>query len=380
MNDTHRPYQRCTNCVMDTSDSAITFDEHGVCDFCNDFYQNIQPPWQDKLKDPDLLRRTVEQIKAASKGRKYDCIIGMSGGVDSSYLCYVAKELMGLNPLVYSVDTGWNLNVAVENIERIVKALDLDMYTEVVDWNEMKDLQLAFFKSQVPYQDTPQDHAIFAGLYNYAVKHGIQYVLTGANSATECIRSPVEWVYMNDLKMIRDIHHKFGTRPLKTFPLCGMVKYRVYYPIFKGMKRVAPLDMVEYNKEKVKLFLQERFGWQPYENKHYENVFTRFYEGYYLPHKFGYDKRKCYFSNEILAGTMTREEALAELEQPPYDPQQMEEDKAYIAKKLGLTVEEFQTIIDGENKTFRDYRNSWGLIQFGTVVLRALGVEKKKFR
>ena len=380
MNDTHRPYQRCTNCVMDTSDSAITFDEHGVCDFCNDFYQNIQPSWQDKLKDPDLLRRTAEQIKAASKGRKYDCIIGMSGGVDSSYLCYVAKELMGLNPLVYSVDTGWNLNVAVENIERIVKALDLDMYTEVVDWNEMKDLQLAFFKSQVPYQDTPQDHAIFAGLYNYAVKHGIQYVLTGANSATECIRSPVEWVYMNDLKMIRDIHHKFGTRPLKTFPLCGMVKYRVYYPIFKGMKRVAPLDMVEYNKEKVKLFLQERFGWQPYENKHYENVFTRFYEGYYLPHKFGYDKRKCYFSNEILAGTMTREEALAELEQPPYDPQQMEEDKAYIAKKLGLTVEEFQTIIDGENKTFRDYRNSWGLIQFGTVVLRALGVEKKKLR
>ena len=380
MNDTHRPYQRCTNCVMDTSDSAITFDEHGVCDFCNDFYQNIQPPWQDKLKDPDLLRRTAEQIKAASKGRKYDCIIGMSGGVDSSYLCYVAKELMGLNPLVYSVDTGWNLNVAVENIERIVKALDLDMYTEVVDWNEMKDLQLAFFKSQVPYQDTPQDHAIFAGLYNYAVKHGIQYVLTGANSATECIRSPVEWVYMNDLKMIRDIHHKFGTRPLKTFPLCGMVKYRVYYPIFKGMKRVAPLDMVEYNKEKVKLFLQERFGWQPYENKHYENVFTRFYEGYYLPHTFGYDKLKCYFSNEILAGTMTREEALAELEQPPYDPQQMEEDKAYIAKKLGLTVEEFQTIIDGENKTFRDYRNSWGLIQFGTVVLRALGVEKKKFR
>ena len=380
MNDTHRPYQRCTNCVMDTSDSAITFDEHGVCDFCNDFYQNIQPSWQDKLKDPDLLRRTAEQIKAASKGRKYDCIIGMSGGVDSSYLCYVAKELMGLNPLVYSVDTGWNLNVAVENIERIVKALDLDMYTEVVDWNEMKDLQLAFFKSQVPYQDTPQDHAIFAGLYNYAVKHGIQYVLTGANSATECIRSPVEWVYMNDLKMIRDIHHKFGTRPLKTFPLCGMVKYRVYYPIFKGMKRVAPLDMVEYNKEKVKLFLQERFGWQPYENKHYENVFTRFYEGYYLPHKFGYDKRKCYFSNEILAGTMTREAALAELEQPPYDLRQMEEDKAYIAKKLGLTVEEFQAIIDGENKTFRDYRNSWGLIQFGAVVLRALGVEKKKFR
>lgn len=380
MNVTHRPYQRCTNCVMDTTDSAITFDEHGVCDFCTDFYQNIQPTWQAKLKDKDLLHRTAEQIKSASKGAQYDCIIGMSGGVDSSYLCYVAKELMGLNPLVYCVDTGWNLNVAVENIERIVKALNLDMYTEVVNWSEMKDLQLAFFKAQVPYQDLPQDHAIFAGLYRYAVKHHIKYVLTGANSATECIRPPVEWVYQNDLKFIRDVHRRFGHVPLKTFPQCGLLTYRLYYPIFKGMKRVAPLDMVEYDKEKAKAFLQERFGWEPYENKHYENVFTRFYEGYYLPHKFGYDKRKCYFSNEILAGTLTREEALAELEQPAYDLGQMEEDKAYIAKKLGITPEEFQAIIDGENKTFQDYRNSWWLIQFGAVVLRKLGIEKKKFR
>ncbi len=377
---TSRKFQRCTCCVMDTTDSKIVFDEKGVCDFCNDYHDNILPRWKAQLQDKTLLQRTAEEIRAASKGQKYDCIIGMSGGVDSSYLCYVAKVLMGLNPLIYVVDTGWNLNVAVENIERIVKALDLDMYTEVVDWNEMKDLQLAFFKSQVPYQDLPQDHAIFAGLYNFATKNHIKYVLTGANSATECIRPPIEWVYQNDLTMIRDIHKRFGTRPLKNFPLCGMVKYRIYYPIFKGMKRVAPLDMVEYDKEKVKQFLRDEFGWQPYENKHYENVFTRFYEGYYLPYKFGYDKRKCYFSNEILAGTMTRDEALAELEQSPYDPQQMEEDKAYIAKKLGISTEEFQSIIDGPNKTFMDYNNSWGLIQFGTVVLRKLGIEKKKFR
>ena len=377
---TPRKFQRCTCCVMDTTDSKIVFDEKGVCDFCNDYHDNILPRWKAQLEDKTLLQRTAEKIKADAKGQKYDCIIGMSGGVDSSYLCYVAKVLMGLNPLIYVVDTGWNLNVAVENIERIVKALDLDMYTEVVDWNEMKDLQLAFFKAQVPYQDLPQDHAIFAGLYNYAVKNHIKYVLTGANSATECIRPPIEWVYQNDLTLIRDIHKRFGTRPLKNFPMCSMVKFRGYYPIFKGMKRVAPLDMVEYDKEKAKQFLQDEFGWEPYENKHYENVFTRFYEGYYLPHKFGYDKRKCYFSNEILAGTMTREDALAELEQPAYDPQQMEEDKAYIAKKLGISTEEFQAIIDGENKTFMDYKNSWGLIQFGTVVLRKLGIEKKKFR
>jgi hypothetical protein len=260
------------------------------------------------------------------------------------------------------------------------KTLDLDMYKEVVDWEEMKDLQLAFFKAQVPYQDLPQDHAIFAGLYNYAVKNKIKYVLTGANNATECIRPPIEWVYQNDLKMIRDIHKKFGTRPLKNLPMCGMLKYRIYYPYVKGMKRVAPLNMVEYDKEKVKAFLVERFGWQPYENKHYENIFTRFYEGYYLPHKFGYDKRKCYFSNEILAGTMTREQALEELEQSPYDEETMMADMAFIAEKLGITTQEFKNIIEGEKKTFKDYKNSWKTIQFGTVVLRKLGIEKKKFR
>ncbi len=380
MSNETREYQRCTNCVMDTTDSKIVFDENGVCDFCNDYYKNILPHWKAKLEDKDLLLRTAAKIKEDTKGKKYDCIIGMSGGVDSSYLCYVAKKIMGLNPLIYVVDTGWNLRVADENIERVVKALDLDMYTEVVDWDEMKDLQLAFFKAQVPYQDLPQDHAIFSGLYNYAVKNKIKYVLTGANSATECIRPPIEWVYQNDLTMIRDIHKKFGTIPLKKFPQCGMLKYRLYYPYFKGMKRVAPLDMIEYDKAKVQKFLMEEFGWQPYENKHYENVFTRFYEGYYLPHKFGYDKRKCYFSNEILAGTMTREDALAELDQLPYSAEKMQEDLEFIAQRLGITAEEFRTIIDGEKKTFRDYKNSWNLIQFGTVVLRFLGIEKKKFR
>ncbi len=375
-----REYQRCTNCVMDTTDSKIVFDEKGVCDFCNDYYKNILPHWQAKLEDKDLLMRTAQKIKEDSKGQKYDCIIGMSGGVDSSYLCYVAKKIMGLNPLIYCVDTGWNLQVANDNIDRVVKALDLDMYTEVVDWEEMRDLQLAFFKAQVPYQDLPQDHAIFAGLYNYAVKNKIKYVLTGANSATECIRPPIEWVYQNDLTMIRDIHNKFGTVPLKKFPQCGMLKYRVYYPYIKGMKRVAPLDMIEYDKAKVQIFLQEEFGWQPYENKHYENVFTRFYEGYYLPHKFGYDKRKCYFSNEVLAGTLTREEALAELEKLPYSAEKMEEDLIFIAEKLGITPEEFRKIIDGDKKTFLDYKNTWNLIRFGTVVLRFLGIEKKKFR
>ena len=375
-----RKYQRCSCCVMDTSDSKIVFDENGVCDYCNDYYKNILPGWKAKQEDKGLLARTAEEIKKNTAGEKYNCIIGMSGGVDSSYLCYVAKELMGLNPLIYVVDTGWNLKVADDNITRIVEALELDMVTDTVDWEEMRDLQLAFLKSQVPYQDLPQDHAIFASLYNYAVSHGIKYVLTGANSATECIRPPIEWVYQNDLTLIKDIQRRFGTGKLKSFPMCGMLKYRLYYPIFKGMKRVAPLDMVEYDKEKVKAFLTERFGWQPYANKHYEDIFTRWYEGYYLPEKFGFDKRKCYLSNEVLVGTVERDAALAELEQPACDRETMRGDTAFIAGKLGISVQELDEIVAGENRSFADYRNTWWLIQLGTVVLRALGVEKKKFR
>lgn len=378
--DNHRKYQICTNCVMDTSDSRIVFNEKGICDFCSDYFANILPNWKQGTEGKDELKRISHQIRKVGKGKKYDCIIGMSGGVDSSYLCYIAKNVMHLRPLIYCVDTGWNLDVAVENIEKIVKALELDMYTEVVEWREMRDLQLAFFKAQVPYQDLPQDHAIFAGLYNYAMKNGIKYVLTGANNATECIRPPIEWVYQNDLTFIKDIHKKFGTVPLKTFPMCSMLKYRGYYTGIRGMKRIAPLNLVKYDKEKVKRFLQKEFGWQPYENKHYENVFTRWYEGYYLPCKFGYDKRRVYFSNEILVGTLTREEALKELGQTPYPSEMQQEDKEYIAKKLGISTTEFEQIIDGPNKTFEDYKNSWGIIQIGTMILRKLGIEKKKFR
>lgn len=375
-----REYQRCTKCVMDTTDSKISFDENGVCDWCRDYETNIKPNWDKARNDKDLLKKTAEEIKKASKGQKYDCIIGMSGGVDSSYLCYVAKELMGLNPLIFCVDTGWNLKLANENIDRICNALKLDKVVETVSWEEMKDLQIAFFKSQVPYQDLPQDHAIFAGIYNYAVKHHIKYVLTGANNATECIRPPMEWVYTNDTRFIKDVHKKFGKIKLKTFPQCSMLKYRLYYPLFKGMKRVAPLNMVEYDKDKVKSFLKEKYGWIPYDNKHYEDVFTRWYEGYYLIHKFNYDKRKTYLSNLILVGTMTREDALKELEKEPYPQELVKQDTAFIANKLGLTTEELEKLIEGENKTYKDYKNSIGFINFATKVLKLLGREKKQFR
>lgn len=380
--DLKRPYQQCTRCVMDTSDALIQFDDEGVCDHCRNFDENIKPFWRPNENRLDELEKMANRIRAegTGKGRDYDCILGLSGGADSSYAAYIAKEVMQLNPLIFVVDTGWNLNVAVENIEKIVRGLDLDMYTEVINWKEMADFQLAMFKSQISSQDAPQDHAIFAALYNFAAKNGIKYVLTGANNSTEFIRPPVQWIYLNDLRMYKDIHNRFGKRQLKTYPSCGIFKYRLLYHYVYGMRRFYPLDYVVYDKAKAEEFLNKEFGWTKYANKHYENVFTRFFEGYYLPHKFGFDTRKNVYSNQILAGTMTRDEALELLANDPYDTAQMEEDKEYIAKKLGVSKKEFTEIIEGENKSPLDYKNEWGLISSAVKVAKLVGSESRNIR
>jgi len=375
-----RTYQVCTRCVMDTTDPQISFDINGVCSHCQNFDKNMKPYWNPNENRFDELIEIANKIKKSRGKSQYDCILGLSGGADSSYLAYVAKEIMGLNPLIYVVDTGWNLNVAVENIEKIVKSFDLDMYTDVINWKEMTDFQLAMFKSNISSQDAPQDHAIFASLYNYAVKNKIKYVLTGSNSSTEFIRPPVDWIYMNDLRMYRDIHKKFGKIKLKTFPTCGMLKYKVYYRLFKGMKRFYPLDYIVYDKENAEKLLIEKFGYTKYQNKHYENVFTRFYEGYYLPYKFGFDTRKNVYSNQILAGTLNREEALEKLRKTSYEEDLMLEDKEYIAKKLRISLNEFEEIINSPNKTPLDYKNSLWLIKLGTFILKILKIESRNIK
>ncbi len=374
-----REYWVCANCVMDTSDSLIQFDERGFCDHCINYYNNILPSWYPDEQGARELAAIVEKIKQHGEYKSHDCIIGVSGGLDSSYLLYYATERLRLRPLAFFVDTGWTTSIARENVEGLIRSLKLDLHVETVNWDEMKDLQLAHLRSQVPHQDV-QDHMIFAALYNYSVKHGIKYVLTGANYSTECVREPIEWAYINDLVQIRDIHRRFGSIPLKTLPVCSMFKYQLYYRYLRGMKVIKPLDLVPYTREAAISTLQDKFGWTPYGHKHYENIFTRFYEGYWLIRKFGYDKRRPHFSSLILTGQMTREEALGILKRDPYDKEEALSDMEHIANKLGISSGELIGLMKDENRTYRDYRNSAWMIKKAIELAMLLGAEKRNFR
>lgn len=378
---TPRKYQICTNCIMDTSDSTLTFDERGWCDYCCNFHKSIAPNWHPGERGVAKIMPVIEKIKREGKGRDHDCLLGISGGLDSSYVAYVAKEKFGLRPLMFHCDAGWNSDLGVSNIQKIIEGLNLDLVTEVVNWEEMKDLQRAFFKSQVPFVDTPQDLALFSAIYNFAAKNGFKYVITGGNNSTECVRESIEWTYFStDLRHVRDIHSKFGSRPLETFPTCDLFKYKFFYRWVKGVRVIKLLDSVPFIKKEAIRELNEKFGWQPYPQKHYESRFTRFYESYWTPKKFGYDKRHAYLSSEILTGQLTRKDALKRIATPELDEATMAQEFEYVATKLGWTVAEFQEIFKGENKTFRDYKNNFFLITLGAKIANLLGLDRRIFR
>lgn len=372
-----RTYQVCTNCVMDTTDSKITFDEKGVCDHCNTFYEDILPEWHTDERGDKALKDIVAKIKKEGENQDFDCLMGMSGGIDSSYLLYAMKEKYGLRPLVFHVDAGWNSQIAVNNIERLVDGLGLDLYTEVINWEEIKDLQLAYFKSGVPHIDTPQDHAFFATMYKFASKHKIKYILTGGNYSTECVRNPLEWMYyQSDSIQLKDIHKKHGTGKLKDYPVTNILWHKVYLPYIKGIKLIRPLDFIPYNKDEAMQFLVDKYGYQKYPQKHFESRFTRFYESYWLPKKFGFDTRKVQYASLILTGQMTREEALEKLSKPAFDPETIHHDFEFVATKLGISVEELQGYMEAPNKTYKDYKSQENVYNIGAKVMRLAGLER----
>ena len=370
-------YRVCSNCVMDTSDSKITFDDKGICDHCNTYYKDILPNWHTDERGDRALKQIVKKLKREGEGKDFDCLMGMSGGIDSSYLLYVMVEKYGLRPLVFHVDAGWNSQIAVNNIERLVDGLGLDLYTEVINWEEIKDLQLAFFKSGVPHIDVPQDHAFFATMYKFASKHNIKHILTGGNYSTECVRNPLEWMYyQSDSIQLRDIYKKYGTGKLKDYPVSNILWHKIYLPYIKGIKLIKPLDYIPYNKDKAMQLLVDKYGYQKYPQKHFESRFTRFYESYWLPKKFGFDTRKVQYSSLILTNQMTRKEALEKLKSPAYDPETIHQDFQYIATKLAISVEELQSYMDAPNKTYKDYKSQDNIYNIGAKVMRFIGLEK----
>jgi N-acetyl sugar amidotransferase len=367
----------CSKCVMDTTDSKITFDIHGICDHCKTFEEKIMPFWNPSSDSKKELETIINQIKSRQKNKDFDCIMGMSGGIDSSYLLHMMVTEFGLKPLVFHVDAGWNTQIAVNNIEKIVDGLNLDLYTEVINWEEMKDLQRAFFKSGVPHMDTPQDHAFFATMYKFANKHNINNILTGGNYSTECIRNPLDWMwYQSDSIQIKDIHSRFGEMPLKSFPLTNILWYKFYLPIIKNIRVLRPLDFIPYDKEKAITELENTYGYQRYPQKHFESRFTKFYESYWLFERFGFDVRKVQYSSLILTGQMTREKALENLKSKPYTKDYINKEFEYVANKLDFSKEELRDLFDLPLKSYKDYKSQETIFRIGAKVLKAIGVEK----
>jgi len=361
---------------MDTSDSNISFDEDGVCDHCNDFKNNIEPEWDTGDNGKTQLEKLVRKIKKSGQKHDFDCLLGLSGGVDSSYMLHLAVNEFGLRPLVFHVDGGWNSELAVHNINVMIEKLDLDLFTEVINWEEMKDFQLAYFKSGVPHIDLPQDHAFIATLYKFAEKNKIKYILNGGNISTECVRNPMEWLYYGtDMAQIRDIRNRFSTNKMKSYPFSSIFKHKIYLRYIKGVKVIKLLNCRPYIKSEALKLLEEEYGWKPYPQKHFESRFTKFFEGFWLPERFGFDTRRVQYSSLILTGQMSRSEALKRLDKPAYNPDEIDEEFNFIATKLEITPDMLRGYFEMQKKFYWDYNNWAGVFNFGAKVLKALGVE-----
>jgi N-acetyl sugar amidotransferase len=367
-------YCTCTRCVMDTTHLEIEFDASGICNYCKGYDQilkNLPPP----AKQREILEQLLDRIRSNGVGRDYDCILGVSGGVDSSYLALKCKD-WGLRPLLVQFDNGWNTELANHNIQAICQHLGFELYTYVVDWPEFRDLQLAFIRAGVANIEAPSDHGIFACIYRAAHQKRIGWLLTGVNYVTEACdpigemaRRVFSYGYSyGDLYHLRALHRRFGRRPLRTFPTLSSVRRRAY-ELSGQLKRFDPLNYMPYNKAEAVAMLQERVGWRPYPRKHFESVITRFHQSYFLPVKFGMDKRRLHLSGLIWSGQLTRDQGLQELSEPICPPELLAQDLEFVMKKLGLDQTELNRLMAETPHSYHDYPNS---LWFETLLGRGL--------
>lgn len=371
-----REYQQCTRCIMDTTDPEIVFDENGYCNHCTDFFTVKQKYVFREEKGPEELKLLFDKIKKDGKGREYDCVAGISGGADSSYMAYICQQ-NGLRVLGVHMDNGWNSEEANLNIKNITRKLNIDYESYVLDWEEFKDLQLSFLKAAVPEAETPTDIAIAGALHKVAAKYGVRYIVSGGNMITEGIL-PKTWHYnAKDLKYMNAIHNNFGKVKLKNFPTFTFLQ-EIYYKYIKRIKIVYILGIyVAYNKDKAMDLLKEKLDWKYYGGKHYESRYTSFIQSYYLYEKFGIDYRMVTLSSQICNGQVTREEALEVLKQKPYDQERVNMDKQYISKKLGITLEEFEEILKIPGKYYFEYPNNEKLLDFIYTTYRRIYKKEK---
>jgi len=347
-------YRICTRCVMDTSDPGILFGDNGYCNRCTAFINHSGSSKVNKRELGQIAETLIQKIKQSGEGKEYDCIIGVSGGVDSTYVAYLTKQ-HNLRALAVHLDNGWNTTLAVTNIERCMKKLEIDLYTHVLNWEEFRDLQVSFLKASTPDSEIPTDHAIFALMAQKAQELGVKYILTGVNHATEGFAlpnfgagAPYDWKY------IKCIHRKFGNKSLTNYPHQSLF-LQLWRKFVLGQEKTPFLDYFDYNKEEAIQVIQKEVGWMPYSGKHHESIYTRFFQSYIMPKKFGFDKRRLHLSNLIMSGQLNRDQALAELGNAICSEELLREDKVFVVKKLALNGNEFENIMNAEPKTVSDY-------------------------
>lgn len=375
-----RPYQICKCCVMDTSDEDIVFDENGVCMRCREYKERIEPEWNHGKGHEKELQKLIQDVKDSGRGKKYDCILGLSGGLDSSYMLHLAVKEWGLRPFVFHIDAGWNLPVAEENIKRLTDKLGVELHIEKMDWDEMREMQLAWFRSKLSNLDSPQDHAFIALIDKYSQELGVKYILNGYNICTEIFADPASWGKdggpTGDSVFMKDVIKKYCKIPIKKYTFTSGFKHKFWLPYVKGVKTIKPLNLVEFTKASMLKTLSDEYGYVPYGQKHFEDLFTKFFEGWWQPTRYGYDIRRAQLSSLIVTGQMTRDEALKILEQPPLSEAECMELFKEVAKKLEISEEELTKFHEMPECTEK-FKSQEKIYSFGIKLYELLGLEKR---